>query len=66
LSGDEVIIWEIITRGFEKVASYFEKIATTCTELVEFESSRLREYKKAPFGAFFVRGDEVKAWEAFT
>jgi len=42
LSGDEVIIWEIITGGFEKVASYFVKIATTCTEHVMFESSRLR------------------------
>ena len=42
LSGDEVIIWEIITGGFETVASYFVKIATTCTEHVMFESSPLR------------------------
>ena len=25
-----------------------------------FESSRLREYKIAPNGAYFIRGDEVK------
>jgi hypothetical protein len=25
-------------EGFEKVASYFEKVATACTETVRFES----------------------------
>jgi hypothetical protein len=53
LSGDEVIIWEIITGGFEKVASYFVKIATTCTEHVMFESSRLRQFKP-PEGGFCI------------
>jgi hypothetical protein len=31
--------------GFEKVASYFGKIATTCTETVSFESLPLRNKK---------------------
>ena len=32
--------------GFEEVASYFEKIATTCTETVSFESCLLRNLTK--------------------
>jgi len=38
-------------EGFEKVASYFEKIATTCTEHVMFKSSR-RHQKTALKGGF--------------
>jgi hypothetical protein len=55
LSGNEVIIWEIITQGFEKVASYFEKIATTCTDPVRIETPLVSAHtKKAPNGCFFV------------
>ncbi len=33
-------------NGIEKVASYFEKIATTCTEAVSFDSCRVHISKK--------------------
>jgi len=29
----------ILVRGLEKVASYFAKVATTCTEAIRFENT---------------------------
>ena len=39
LGAQEETVWDTVSRGLEKVASYFEKIATTYTDSVRIKSS---------------------------
>lgn len=60
-------VWDTLRVGFEKVASYFVKIATTCTAAVSRETPTAGsedELKSTPQGVFFnyVRGEQRKGF----